>query len=602
MKNVIRFLLVICVMCYQSAHSFDGDPVSHTLRITPTGTQSAPCPLNLITYTVGTTSGSLPTCTWSWTITGGTITSKSGASATVKWFDEPGTGTLTVTAGTCSTEYKEERGNSATATYSRRSLFAKSFPSGTCSSSSNVPYCSTSPFTICVNKMYIQNTGSINEPPLTEASAYNWTIPAGFRQSGTTTNGPVTVTTTTNTLTLEPLGSGGGTVSVVASVKNPCGQSVSDSNPTTITIVRTPQLGIAANTSNGAYTARCGAVAPVIFTVTALPCATSYNWTGIPSGWTGTSSTGSIELTPNGENGGTLSVTIGLSTGSSVVVTRTIGYTSDPPPALSISNNNGYREFCAGESFTYIANVPTGYTSTFGFDWYADTGVLINGSSSSASSPVHTTTNSVTVTVAGQAYGTKFIHARVNNLKCPAGYYGWSQTRVGVYSNEEFNINGPSAVCPNTVADYTSSYIDGDITGYQWSAPSGWSSSGQGTPYFHVSVPATYSGEQAAITLRLGNRCGYTNTPDVLPLSLGYCGFSVSPNPASSTLTITDLNLNDGETAEARMVDKSNNQVKRVISQNGKIEIDVSKLPNGQYILLVHYKGKVESEMIIVDH
>lgn len=571
------------------------------LKILPDPLNSAICPLTSKYHSVVAQSGLRPACLFTWSVSGGTIEGPAtGASVYVKWNDTPGQGTLTVRTSNCSDPI--ENGNEVTATYTRLSVFGQNFPSGACNNSVDHSVCSNSSLVICADKMYIQGTGGVAQPPLKEVDAYLFTIPAGWREANTTNVGPVTISSTVNSITIEPVSSAGGTVTVVGTVRNTCGQNVSNSNPKTITITRMPAVSITSSAGSG-YVARCGLTAPVSFTVTSVSCATSYTWS-IPSGWSGSSSSNTIELTPNGLNGGTVTASVALSTGYSAVRSFNVPYSNTAPPAVHITAyNNGYQEFCPGESFTYVANPPAGYgyPTNFGFDWYADSGLLINGSSSSSSSPVHTATNTVTITAQPQSYGPKYVHARLNNLNCVPGAYGWSETRVGVYNSNEFTINGPSSVCLNSTADYASSYIAPDVTDYVWSAPSGWSYWGQGTPYFSVSVPWYWNGDEA-ITLRLGNRCGYTNTPFVLWLNSGYCGFSMSPNPASSTVTITDIAVTDGETAEATLFDKNNDALRKALYKNGKIEFDVSELPNGKYIVLVNYKGKAESKSLLIKH
>src|SRR5690606_23824339 len=144
-------------------------------------------------------------------------------------------------------------------------------------------------------------------------------------------------------------------------------------------------------------------------------------------------------------------------------------------------------------------------------------------------------------------------------------------------------------------------YISPDILDYKWTVPSGWSSSGHGTPYLSVSIPPSFSG--GALTLRLKNRCGYTNTPYVLPLFSGYgCGYGYyfGPNPVESTLTITMTDA-DGE-IEARLSDHLGRHEILGISKGNKIEFDVRNLPNGQYVLQIKGKESLETQNIIVSH
>jgi hypothetical protein len=153
-------------------------------------------------------------------------------------------------------------------------------------------------------------------------------------------------------------------------------------------------------------------------------------------------------------------------------------------------------------------------------------------------------------------------------------------------------------VCANQAADFRSSLITPDVTSYQWSAPQGWGNSGQGTPYFSVSVPSPFFG--GAITLRLQNRCGLTNTPYVLNLSTNCFSFTVSPNPANETLTVMDLD--PSQEATAVLVDKGNSSLRSAKGKGDKLEMDVTEIPNGLYILQVTQKNKTSTEQVVINH
>jgi hypothetical protein len=556
-----------------------------TLSITPGPTFNPVCPLTAIPYSVGAPSGG--SCAiYHWSVTGGIINSgQSTQNVSVTWTDQTGNGTLSVTATSCSPS--SLNGSSGTATYVKLSAFGLSFPSGVCNPTITIPLCSTGPANICVNHLYIAGA------PSREVDRYIFTIPAGWRSGGT--NGPANITTTSNSIPIEPLPgtNSGGVVTVVGSVSNSCG-GTANSNPTTINLVRqavtiAPPVG---------YTgAGCGNTAPVTFTATSLTCATSYAWT-IPSGWSGSSSSNSITLTPNGANGGTVSVVVTLSTGGTVTATPyTVPYTN-VVPAPTLTGGPTW-EFCNYETFTLTATAPNGYATNFGFDWYGLPTVTINSTSPTSAAPLHTTTNTVTVAIPGSNFGPQAIAVRMNNQVCNPSNYTSMNKRVGPYSNSEFTIIGPSVVCPNTAADFRPNFITSDLTGYQWSAPAGWSNTGQGTPYFSVSVPSPFPG--GAITLRLQNRCGWTNTPYVLNLSAGSCfAFAYSPNPATETLSVSELDPN--KEATAVLVDRNNVTRKTQKSKDGKIEMDLSQVPNGLYILIVKQNGTAESQQVVVNH
>jgi hypothetical protein len=212
---------------------------------------------------------------------------------------------------------------------------------------------------------------------------------------------------------------------------------------------------------------------------------------------------------------------------------------------------------------------------------------------------MHTTTNSVTVKIPSSLSGSQTIGTRLYSGVCinPSSWAGIVR-QVGIYSNSDFSITGQPPYCGNTVADFVAAPIGADITNYTWTATRPWSTSGQGTPYYSVSIPAGVT--SGTVTLKLTNRCGTTNTPYVLNLSVSNCGFLIAtPNPVSNILTLTDLGT---EPVTATLTDKNSKQVKSVSSSTGTIEIDVSDLKDGTYILQVVFPDHVESQQIVVQH
>jgi hypothetical protein len=461
--------------------------------------------------------------------------------------------------------------------------------------------------------MFIKNTGGAGEPVKREVDRYIWSIPTGWKEFGTSNIGPVNVSLSLNSITLEPVSSNGGTVTVVGSIKNSCSaDGIVNSNPKIITITRTPSIAITAPA--GYVGPRCGLTNPVTFTVNSPSCATSYTWTK-PATWSGASTTNSITLTPDGETGGTLTVTIGLSTGYSTTKSFDLTFINTIPyPSISKSSNQS--EICSGESWTFTNTPPSTYPTNYGFDWYATGGLLINGVSTSSSSPLHTTTNTVSVSANSGSYGTAYIYTRVNNNVCTPSNYVHIQTQVGTLSSSQFSISGPSTACPNTTVSYLSSYIDPSITNYQWSWSGFASGSGQGTPYLSVTTGSSFT--NGTITLRLGNRCGLTGSPAIKFVSKPYCsgGFSyaLSPNPTDEALTVTVVDEESGvalteeqlpaESAQTLVAIVNNRS--RVVSSGtltkGKISFDVSSLPNGLYVVKITAEGKVTSKQILIKH
>jgi hypothetical protein len=447
--------------------------------------------------------------------------------------------------------------------------------------------------------MTVKNTGGVNQPPLAQMEKYEWTIPTGWKQETTGNTG--TTYTTSPTIRVVPnningicAGDGDLKVRAVASGFTSCTGYYSKSNQSTIQLRRTPTFNL---TPPAGYTGQtCGKGASVTFTATSVSCVSSYAWT-YPANWSGpaTTTNNSVTATP-GNNGGVITVEANTG-GCKIKKTYTIPYTS-VVPSPSVYITNPYTEWCNNDPFTFTATPAPGYPTNFGFDWYATGGISINNvTNSTSTAPTHTTGNSVPVLVGGSVYGTQSVAVRMSNPACPPSAYAGFQRKVGPYSNSEFSIIGPSMVCPNQAADFRPNFITSDVWGYEWSAPSGWSSSGQGTPYFSVSVPYDFTG--GAITLRLQNRCGWTNTPYVLFLNSGFCfSFSASPNPVSETLTISDLDPEQETTAT--LIDGNNKSQRTVSGKANKLELDVKGLPNGLYILQLTQKNVTETEQILI--
>ena len=153
--------------------------------------------------------------------------------------------------------------------------------------------------TICVNT---NGTYSVTNDPT--ATSYTWTLPSGWTGSSLTNS--ISATS----------GANGGTITVTAN--NACGTSTQRTFNVTTAAAPAQPSSIAGSTSicvnaNGTYS------------VTNDPAVTSYTWT-LPSGWTGSSTTNSINAT-SGANGGTITVTANNTCGASAQQLLTVSTT-----------------------------------------------------------------------------------------------------------------------------------------------------------------------------------------------------------------------------------------------------------------------------------
>lgn len=197
---------------------------------------------------------------------------------------------------------------------------------------------------------------------------------------------------------------------------------------------------------------------------------------------------------------------------------------------------------------------------------------------------------------------------RLNDNKCAASDWTGMIRWVGIINSNQFSISGPSSVCPNSTASYSSTFIDPSITNYQW----GWGGltyqSGQGTPYLGVYVPTGFS--NGSVVLRLGNRCGITGSPAYKPVTTSYsCGYSYSatPNPASETITVSTDEDEVARKTSPRAVtiilfDESGNVLRREPMHGSKLELNVSQIKEGIYILQVVDNEEISSFRIQINH
>jgi hypothetical protein len=273
-----------------------------------------------------------------------------------------------------------------------------------------------------------------------------------------------------------------------------------------------------------------------------------------------------------------------------------------------IARNGSQLELCVGDTQTFVSYPITGYPQNYGFDWYASSGILINGSSS----PIYTTANSVTVSASAGTSGSGWVFVRANNGACTPSDYVSFQTQVGPFNNSQFSISGPSTACPNRTLSFLSTRIEPGITNYQW----GWngfsSATGQGTPYLDATTSPSFNG--GSVVLRLTNRCGTTGTPAIRSITRSSnCSFSLLlyPNPASSNLEISiidDVSFENNAPAgfsftgneTAFLVDTNNQVVATGKTLKNTIEFDVRNVPKGFYVLRAWIDGNLYSRSVLI--
>lgn len=228
-----------------------------------------------------------------------------------------------------------------------------------------------------------------------------------------------------------------------------------------------------------------------IYSVAAVAGATSYTWT-LPNGWTGNSSTNSIDVTA-GSNGGTISVTANNNCGSSTAQTLSVSVNQAPAQPGAIS---GDVTSCAGDENTYSVSAVTGATS---YTW-----TLPNGWTGSS------TTNSIDVT-AGNNGGT--ISVVANNNNCGSSTAQTLSVSVNEAPNQPGAISGDVTSCEGDENNYSVSAVTG-ATSYTWTLPNGWIGSSTTN-----SINATAGSNGGTISVTANNSCG-SSTAQTLSASV----------------------------------------------------------------------------------
>lgn len=220
--------------------------------------------------------------------------------------------------------------------------------------------------------------------PVAGATSYTWSMPNNW--SGTSSSESIS----TNT-------GGAGTIFVTAN--NACGSSAAQSLP--ISVGQGPATPGAIS---GADTLCDGSSA--LYSIATVPGATSYTWT-LPSGWQGTSSTASINVTGIAD-GSSITVTANNACGSSAAQTLAIALLPAPATPGAIS---GADTACSFALTTYSVAPVAGATS---YDWQGP--VQWSGNDSATTYTVYPNGNSQLISVAASnscgtsAYSSKTVY------------------------------------------------------------------------------------------------------------------------------------------------------------------------------------------------
>jgi len=150
-------------------------------------------------------------------------------------------------------------------------------------------------------------------------------------------------------------------------------------------------------------------------------------------------------------------------------------------------------------------------------------------------------------------------------------------------------IYGPTYV---SCSDYVS-YQVGNISGgaYNWSIPGDWLNvQGQGSSILYAQIPSS-GGSSGDVNVTVFDGCDYFYSSLSVNVSCGYY-FSMSPNPASSTVTVSAKETtskgvkSDKTITELNIYDQQGNLKKR--QKFGKVKqatLNISDLRTGVYFV-----------------
>ena len=331
------------------------------------------------------------------------------------------------------------------------------------------------------------------------ASEYIWSLPSGWAGSSTT-----------NSITVTSGNSGSGNISVRA--KNSCGTSEARS------IAVSVKAGTPATPGAISGIPEVCPGVPQTFTIAAVTGADSYNWS-FPSGWTGSSTSNSITLTPTAGSAqnGNLSVTAGNDCGTSAA--RILAISVKPgTPSQPGAFTSGPATLCPGTQGTYAVPAVTGATE---YIWTLPPGF--------SSSNLTTSTPSLAVTAGNSGSGNITVKATND---CGTG----STQSFAIAISDPIpvmtgNIQGSPAVCANTPGvEYFIPEIN-NATSYVWSTSgTGWDITSQNSN----TVILTSGSTAGTISVKAVNSCGESSVKS-LTINLN------PPAPAMpGTITFSD--------------------------------------------------------------
>lgn len=381
----------------------------------------------------------------------------------------------------------------------------------------------------------VQNYSVTQDP---NATSYNWTLPSDWSGSSVT-----------NTIGVM---AGGASGDIIVEAVNVCGVST----PQTLTITTTP-LPVQPSVVSGGTSMCVGTTGT--FSVVNDPSVDAYTWT-VPSGWTGTSTTNTIDVTAAANNGA-ITVTSENACGTSPVRILNVTTADVPVQPVTITGNT---TFCQGETAAYsvvINPLASGYVWNFPADW--------TGTS---------TSNSINLTV-GATSGPVSV-AAVN--------------QCGTSTAQTINVTVNQVTNGVTQSGAT-------LTADQEDAVYQWLDCGTGNPIPGATTRTytpTQNGEYSVLIITSANCTVVSECATVSNLGIDkeqLTSLSIYPNPASDNVTISNIPAE----STVRLLDMTG-KVLFSTAANSTLSMDLTDIKAGVYLLSIEGKKGSKTQKLVV--
>lgn len=428
---------------------------------------------------------------------------------------------------------------------------------------------------------------------------YTWIIPVGWKINNQTSTGQP-FTGLSNSITVTTSETAGGIIKVAA--ENDMCPACANSKFSQIEVQRTiPEFAVSLVPTTPMNDFVQGNTDPITFSVPFYSWAT-YSWSVSGGGsLVAPTNTNQVVVNPNGI-GGTVSCTISAG-GKTLTKSYTMVFkTEDPNNPVAIS---GSKTACSSGSYTYtVNNLPRNATC----QWTVSSNLV----------KLSQTNNSVTVrgaTGASSSGSINLTYKTIANVSVQKTHGIW----VGKPNN--LTIYGPDIILKGKVRPYTinESTIQ-NISTYSWSTSGGLFPNGSTTS-------STFNAQglgcgPGPIMCTASNICGSAFAFKDVDVICIKPAFAISPNPASNTLIIEQIEEEStarlaSESVKYLGIESENSnlketsytielwheklgKVKSLKTSNAKTEIDVSGLRNGTYFLHIITPTSIKKEQVII--